>query len=194
MPLFAFLLYCYDFSPLRWCHHVIPYSVFGIVLWLHSCCFFVPFILLRTPVYIKREAIFFLLAFFLLTCHQTRSACLSFVTGATGYIGAGVVRGLIKKAVQTTAYVRDEKKVKDLFKDELKTGYLTIVVGTYSSVNICTEAIQWHTRLFLLVVTFLNQHQWVKSREHLAKLLSSKMSVKWLISLQLLSVLATNKV
>jgi uncharacterized protein YbjT (DUF2867 family) len=67
---------------------------------------------------------------------------LSFVTGATGYIGAGVVRGLIKKAVQTTAYVRDEKKVKDLFKDELKTGYLTIVVGTYSSVNICTEAIQ----------------------------------------------------
>ena len=73
-----------------------------------------------------------------------------FVTGASGDIGSGVVRGLIKKKVQTTAYVRDEKKAKDLFKDELKTGHLKIVVGTYSSVDVFTKAIQGHTRLFLL--------------------------------------------
>jgi uncharacterized protein YbjT (DUF2867 family) len=74
-----------------------------------------------------------------------------FVTGATGYIGIGVVRGLIKKEVKTTAYVRDEQKAKNLFKDELKTGHLTIVVGTYKTVDVYTKAIQGHTRLFLLV-------------------------------------------
>jgi uncharacterized protein YbjT (DUF2867 family) len=77
-----------------------------------------------------------------------------FVTGATGSIGAGVVRGLIENGVQTTAYVRDEKKANDLFKDKLKTGLLTIVVGTCSSVDIYTKAIQGHTRLFLLVADF----------------------------------------
>ena len=74
-----------------------------------------------------------------------------FVVGATGEIGSGVVRGLIKKEVDTTAYVRNEQKAKDLFKEELNTGHLTIVVGTYSSVDIYTKAIQGHTRLFLLV-------------------------------------------
>ncbi|CAF1032853.1 unnamed protein product [Adineta steineri] len=73
-----------------------------------------------------------------------------FVTGASGDIGSGVVRGLIKNGIQTTAYVRDEKKAEGLFKDELKTGRLTIVVGTYSSVDVFTKAIQGHTRLFLL--------------------------------------------
>ena len=73
-----------------------------------------------------------------------------FVTGASGDIGSGVVRGLIKKGVDTTAYVRDEKKANDLFKDELNTGHLKIVVGTYSSVDVFTKAIQGHTRLFLL--------------------------------------------
>ena len=74
-----------------------------------------------------------------------------FVTGASGGIGSGVVRGLIKNGINTTAYVRNEQKAKDLFKDELNTGRLTIVVGTYSSVDVYTKAIQGHTRLFLLV-------------------------------------------
>lgn len=73
-----------------------------------------------------------------------------FVTGASGDIGSGVVRGLIKKGIDTTAYVRDENKAKDLFKDELTTGHLKIAIGTYSSVDVFTEAIQGHTRLFLL--------------------------------------------
>ncbi len=74
-----------------------------------------------------------------------------FVIGASGAIGSGVVRGLVKKQVKTTAYVRDEQKAKELFKDELKTGHLSIVVGTYSTVDVYTKAIQGHTRLFLLV-------------------------------------------
>ncbi|CAF1313447.1 unnamed protein product [Rotaria sordida] len=74
-----------------------------------------------------------------------------FVTAASGNIGSGVVRGLIKKGIDTTAYVRDEQKAKDLFKDELNTGHLRFVVGTYSSIDVFTEAIRGHTRLFLLV-------------------------------------------
>ncbi len=73
-----------------------------------------------------------------------------FVTAASGDISSGVVRGLIKKGIDTTAYVRDEKKATDLFKNELNTGHLKIVVGTYSSVDVFTKAIQGHTRLFLL--------------------------------------------
>jgi nucleoside-diphosphate-sugar epimerase len=80
-----------------------------------------------------------------------------FVTGASGDIGSGIVRGLIKKKVDTTAYVRNEQKAKDLFKNELNTGHLTIVVGTYSTVDIYTKAIQGHTRLFLLVADFTNK-------------------------------------
>jgi uncharacterized protein YbjT (DUF2867 family) len=74
-----------------------------------------------------------------------------FVTGASGNIGSGVVRGLVQKGVETTAYVRDENKAKELFKEELKTGHLSIVVGTYSTVDVYKKAIQGHTRLFLLV-------------------------------------------
>ena len=74
-----------------------------------------------------------------------------FMIGASGNIGNDVVRGLVKKGVDTTAYVRDEQKAKDLFIDELNTGHLTIVVGTYSSVDIYTKAIQGHTRLFFLI-------------------------------------------
>lgn len=74
-----------------------------------------------------------------------------FVIGASGDIGSGVVRGLIKQKIDTTAYVRNEQKAKDLFKDELNTGHLTIVVGTYSTVDVYKKAIQGHTRLFILV-------------------------------------------
>ncbi len=80
-----------------------------------------------------------------------------FVTGAGGHIGSELVRGLIKKGIDTTAYVRNEQKAKDLFKDELNTGHLTIVVGTYSSIDIYTKAIQGHTRLFLLVADVINK-------------------------------------
>ncbi|CAF1193672.1 unnamed protein product [Adineta ricciae] len=74
-----------------------------------------------------------------------------FVVGATGSIGIGIIRGLIKKEIQTTAYVRNEQKAKSLFEDELKTGYLTLIVGTYETIDVFSEAIQKHTRLFLLV-------------------------------------------
>lgn len=73
-----------------------------------------------------------------------------FVTGATGNIGSEVVRNLVKKGINATAYVRDENKANDLFKNELNTDYLKIVVGTYTTIDVFTEAIQGHTRLFLL--------------------------------------------
>jgi len=75
-----------------------------------------------------------------------------FVVGASGDIGSGVVRGLVKNGINTTAYVRDEQRAKDLFKDELLTGHLTIVIGDYASVDVFTKAIEGHTRLFLLAV------------------------------------------
>ncbi|CAF1379237.1 unnamed protein product [Adineta steineri] len=75
-----------------------------------------------------------------------------FVVGATGDIGSGVVRGLIKNRIDTTAYVRDEAKAKDLFKNELLTGHLSLVIGTYSSNEIYAKAVEGHTRLFLLVI------------------------------------------
>ena len=49
-----------------------------------------------------------------------------FVVGATGEIGSGVVRGLVKNDVNATAYVRDERKAQDLFGDELNSGHLSI--------------------------------------------------------------------
>jgi NAD(P)-dependent dehydrogenase (short-subunit alcohol dehydrogenase family) len=75
-----------------------------------------------------------------------------FVVGASGNIGTEAVRGLVSKGINTTAYVRDEQKAKDLFKDELLTAHLTIVVGTYTSIDIFTKAIQEHTRLFMVIV------------------------------------------
>ncbi|CAF1125382.1 unnamed protein product [Adineta steineri] len=74
-----------------------------------------------------------------------------FVTAASGNIGTGVVRSLVKQGIDTTAYVRDEQKAKDLFKEELTTGHLTLVIGSYSATDVFTKAIQGHTRLFLLV-------------------------------------------
>jgi nucleoside-diphosphate-sugar epimerase len=92
------------------------------------------------------------LSTFILTFNMSASKEHVFVTAATGYIGSDVVRGLVKKGINTTAYVRDEKKAKDLFTDELKTGHLTITVGDYTTIDAYTKAIQGHTRLFLLVV------------------------------------------
>ena len=74
-----------------------------------------------------------------------------FVTAATGNIGSGIVRGLVKKGIDTTAYVRDQQKAENLFKDELSTGHLKFVVGAYDTIDVFSKAIQGHTRLFLLV-------------------------------------------
>ena len=75
-----------------------------------------------------------------------------FVVGASGDIGSNIVRGLVKKGIDTTAYVRNESKANNLFKHELLTGYLKIVIGTYSSIEVYEKAIEGHTRLFLLVI------------------------------------------
>jgi nucleoside-diphosphate-sugar epimerase len=80
-----------------------------------------------------------------------------FVVGASGDIGSGVVRGLVKKNIDTTAYVRNEEKGKDLFKDELNSGHLKIVVGDYTSVDAFKQAIQGHTRLFILVADVIKK-------------------------------------
>jgi len=73
-----------------------------------------------------------------------------FVTGATGHIGATLVRGLIKSSVRTTAYVRDEGKARTMFGNELKSGLLTLAIGDFSNVESFKTAIAGHTRLFLL--------------------------------------------
>jgi len=73
-----------------------------------------------------------------------------FVTGATGHIGATLVRGLIKSSVPTTAYVRDEGKARTMFGDELKSGLLTLAIGDFSNVESFKKAIVGHTRIFLL--------------------------------------------
>jgi hypothetical protein len=75
-----------------------------------------------------------------------------FVIGATGGVGSRVVQGLIKKGVKTTAYARNEAKAKDLFKAELATGLLRIVIGDYSTLNAFETNIKGHTRLFILIV------------------------------------------
>ena len=80
-----------------------------------------------------------------------------FVTAATGNIGSGVVRGLVKKGIDTTAYVRDLQKAENLFKDELSTGHLKFVVGAYDTTDVFSKAIQGHTRLFLLVADHGNK-------------------------------------
>lgn len=75
-----------------------------------------------------------------------------FIIGASGDIGSHVIRGLVRKGVKTTAYVRNEKKTRDLFPEELATGLLSIVVGDYSTMNVYAEAIKGHTRLFILLL------------------------------------------
>jgi uncharacterized protein YbjT (DUF2867 family) len=62
-----------------------------------------------------------------------------FATGASETMGSDVVRGLIQKGIHTSAYVQNEQKARDSFKNELNTGHLTIVIVTYSSVNISTK-------------------------------------------------------
>ena len=115
-----------------------------------------------------------------------------FVTGATGHIGSDVVRGLVKKQINTTAYVRDEQKAKDLFKDELTTGYLTIVVGTYSSIDIYTKAIQGHTRLFLLYHSVFKPTSMSQVKGELAKI-AFEQGVRQIVDLSSGSASSNNK-
>ena len=74
-----------------------------------------------------------------------------FVVGASGDIGHGVVTGLVEKGIYTTAYVRDESKAKNIFSREINTGYLKLVIGDYSTMNVFSETIEGHTRLFILI-------------------------------------------
>ncbi|CAF1612017.1 unnamed protein product, partial [Rotaria magnacalcarata] len=60
------------------------------------------------------------------------------------------------KGVETTAYVRNEK-ARELFKDELATGLLSSIVGTYTSIGIYARTIEGHDRLFILVCGGVNK-------------------------------------
>jgi nucleoside-diphosphate-sugar epimerase len=111
-----------------------------------------------------------------------------FVTGASGSIGSGVVRGLVKNGIKTTAYVRDEKKTKDLFKDELKTGHLTITVGDYTTIDAYTKAIQGHTRLFLLVADFGNSPTLMSQVKHTFGKIAFEQGVRQIVDLSSCSV------
>lgn len=118
------------------------------------CICVVLFCIIRSRIKIKRQTNPFP---FILAINMSSNKERVFVIGATGRIGCDVVRGLIKKGVDMTAYVRNEQKARDLFKDELSMDHLTIIIGTYSSVDIYTEAIQGHTRLFLLVADLFDK-------------------------------------
>ncbi|CAF4296525.1 unnamed protein product [Rotaria magnacalcarata] len=80
-----------------------------------------------------------------------------FAVRASGNVGSDVIDGLVRKGVETTAYVRNEKKARELFKDELATGLLSIVVGTYTSIDIYARANEGHDRLFILVSGGVNK-------------------------------------
>lgn len=115
-----------------------------------------------------------------------------FVIGASGDIGSGIVRGLVKRKVHTTAYVRDEQKAKDLFQDELKTDYLALAIGTYSSIDAFTTAIQGHTRLFLLVADISKPASMSQVKGTIAKI-AFEQGVRQIIDLSSASVGAWGK-
>lgn len=75
-----------------------------------------------------------------------------FVIGATGEIGSRVVKTLVRKGIQTTAYIRDEIKAKELFADEIHSNCLQFVIGDYSTIDVYKNSIEGHSRLFLLVL------------------------------------------
>jgi nucleoside-diphosphate-sugar epimerase len=116
-----------------------------------------------------------------------------FVVGASGDIGSGVVRGLIKKGIDTTAYVRNEQKAKDLFKDELNTGHLTIIIGTYSSIDIYTKAIEGHTRLFLLIADVTNKPVSMSQIKEVFGKIAFNQGVRQIVDLSSASVSSSGK-
>ncbi|CAF2109473.1 unnamed protein product [Rotaria magnacalcarata] len=79
-----------------------------------------------------------------------------FAFGASGNVGSDVIHDLVRKGVETTAYVRNEK-ARELFKDELATGLLSSIVGTYISIGIYARTIEGHDRLFILVSGSVNK-------------------------------------
>ena len=116
-----------------------------------------------------------------------------FVTGASGGIGSDIVRGLVKMGIETTAYVRDEKKATELFKDELKTGHLTIAVGDYTTIDAYTKAIQGHTRLFLLVAAIGNKPTSMSQIKHTFGKIAFEQGVRQIVDLSSHSVSVCGK-
>ena len=157
-------------------------DVFAVVLLLHAYVLF--FLSLSSYILspIKKQNIII----FLIYSHRVNMSTSKervFVTGATGSIGSGVVRGLIKNGIETTAYVRDEQKSKDLFKDELKTGHLTITVGDYTTVDAYKKAIQGHIRLFLLVVPKGNNPTTMSQIKHTFGKIAFEQGVRQIVDL-----------
>ncbi|KAG2173428.1 hypothetical protein INT44_008780 [Umbelopsis vinacea] len=71
-----------------------------------------------------------------------------YIIGATGGIGAPVVKELLEKNVQVTALVRDPSKAEQLFG---QSSNLTLVKGDYEDLDGYKSTIAGHDRLFLLV-------------------------------------------
>lgn len=80
-----------------------------------------------------------------------------FVLGASGNVGSSVISGLIIQGIETTAYVRNRTKATQLFTNEIATGLLSIIVGTYESIEIYRNAIRGHDRLFMLIIGDVNK-------------------------------------
>ncbi|KAI8583517.1 hypothetical protein K450DRAFT_296856 [Umbelopsis ramanniana AG] len=74
-----------------------------------------------------------------------------FVLGATGQLGAAVVKGLLEKNVSVTAYVRDASKAEKMFS---KSSNLNVVQGDYDDLDVFKAAVTGHERLFLMVQSF----------------------------------------
>jgi len=58
-----------------------------------------------------------ILSSFILTINMSSSKEHVFVIRVSEDIGNGIIRGLIQKGVDTAAYVRNEQKARDLFKE-----------------------------------------------------------------------------
>ncbi|KAI9276735.1 hypothetical protein BDA99DRAFT_567671 [Phascolomyces articulosus] len=67
-----------------------------------------------------------------------------FVLGATGNVGSAVVEELIKQGALITVYTRTPKKINE-------SPGTTIIQGEYTDLKPFNEAIQGHSRLFLIV-------------------------------------------
>ncbi|KAI9261558.1 hypothetical protein BDA99DRAFT_511742 [Phascolomyces articulosus] len=72
-----------------------------------------------------------------------------FVLGSTGNVGSVVVNELLKNNIPVTAYTRSPQKFKET--EEKQKGLLTVIQGDYIDLTPFHQAIQGHTRLFLLV-------------------------------------------
>jgi NAD(P)-dependent dehydrogenase (short-subunit alcohol dehydrogenase family) len=111
-----------------------------------------------------------------------------FVIGASGVIGSQVIRHLINNGVKTTAYVRNESKAKDLFKEELATGLLNIAVGDYSTLDKYENAIKDHTRLFILLAGDFTKPAMLSQSKYVFGKIAFKHGVRQIIDLSAMPV------